>query len=540
MSGVRISKRLLDKEAFDFGKEEDLELSAAAKREEQKIKDDEAKFPITDEQWVVFFCEYFDFIEKNIGLCLSNIPALHNVSISDLYKVGIDGGGFDNAFDNLDDTNLNIGLYYSLLTQFRDGTNKISGCHKINLLLSYVGKALLRMAGIYNSMSANDLIAFFRKIVVILELSVFQEVFLYYMTGDSTGHTHTIDFKHRHNEATHKWYIGIWLRKQEYLGVVTSNGKNFRIKYDNGLRLFVRNYLNRVITYMRTYSSNYPLVYEKPYAYNADIKRVLRDPLPYNGEYKFNERMHYYYISKDDWGCIPNFLLPEDAKWISFKKNFKNPRGTGWHNKPPEWWIKRIEDKEGLLGGFDWWNSGTDEEEQFEKKLTGTKNLAKWLAINGTLPEQYELHSKLWDADNKDFEEAGAKPSKYAKVSTSAKVAKSAKGGDISMMKQKAASLPPSEKTKRIFKIIPDKYFALDPQIKKELKRRLKLYFDYNADKCTNTNAEYDLIDDVYTNKLNRTILYLTAEKKPHKAATSIPKKPLSPSKMRVARAATR
>ena len=541
MSGVRKSKRLLDKDVFDLG---NLELSAAAKREEKKIKDDEAKFPITDEQWVVFFYEYFNFIENNIGECLSEIPALHNVSISDLYKVGIDGGGFDNAFDN-GDTNFNIGLYYSLLTQFRDGTNKINGCHKINLLLSYVGKALLRMAGIYNSKSANDLIAFFRKIVVILELSVFQEVFLYYMTGDSTGHKHTIDFKHRHNEATHKWYIGIWLRKQEYLGVVTSKGKNFRIKYDNGLRLFVRNYLNRVITYMRTYSSNYPLGYEKPYDYSANIKRVLRDPLPYKGEYKFNERMHYYYISKDDWDCIPNFLLPEDAKWISFAKNFKHP--SKWRNPPEQWWIDRIEDEEGLLGGFAWWKSGTDVEEEFKKKLTGTKNLAKWLAINGTLPEQYELHSKLWDADNKDFEEAGAKPAKYAKVSTSAKVAKSAKsakGGGTSMTKQKDASLPPSDKTKKIFKIVPDKDIALDPQIKKKLKRRLELYlelyFDYNADICTNSNAEYDLIDDVYTNKLNRTILYLTAEKKPHKAATSIPKKPLSPSKMRVARAATR
>ena len=511
MSGVRKSKRLLAREEVDLGKEEDIQLSAAAKREEQKIKDDEAKFPITDEQWVVFFCEYFDFIENNIGLCLLNIPALHNVSISDLYKVGIDGGGFDNAFDNYGDTNLNIGLYYSLLTQFRDGTNKINGCHKINLLLSYVGKALLRMAGIYNSKSANDLIAFFRKIVVILELSVFQEVFLYYMTGDSTGHTHKIDKRHP------AWYIGIWLRKQEYLGVVTSKGKNFRIKYDNGLRLFVRNYLNRVITYMRTYSSNYPLGYEKPYDYSADIKRVLRDPLPYNGEHKFNERMHYYYISKDDWDCIPNFLLPEDAKWISFAKNFKHP--SKWRNPPEQWWIKRIEDKEGLLGGFDWWNSGTDEEEKFKERLEGTKNLAKWLAINGTLPEQYELHSKLWDADNKDFEEAGAKPAKYAKISTSAKVAKSAKGGGISMMK----------KTKKIFKIIPDKDIALDPKIKKELKRRLKLYFELNEDKCTNTNAEYDLIDDVYTNKLNRTILYLTAEKKPHKATTSIPKKPLTP-----------
>ena len=131
MSGVRKSKRLLDKDVFDLG---NLELSAAAKREEKKIKDDEAKFPITDEQWVVFFYEYFDFIENNIGECLSKIPALHNVSISDLYKVGIDRGGFDNAFDNYGDTNLNIGLYYSLLTQFRDGTNKINGCKKTLIL----------------------------------------------------------------------------------------------------------------------------------------------------------------------------------------------------------------------------------------------------------------------------------------------------------------------------------------------------------------------------------------------------------------------
>ena len=66
MSGVRKSKRLLAQEEFNLGEEEDIQLSAAAKREEQKIKDDEAKFPITDEQWVVFFCEYFDFIEINL------------------------------------------------------------------------------------------------------------------------------------------------------------------------------------------------------------------------------------------------------------------------------------------------------------------------------------------------------------------------------------------------------------------------------------------------------------------------------------------
>lgn len=516
MSGVRRrSARLLAKEEVDIG---DLEPSDAAKREEERIRNDEAKFPIDDEDWVVFFCEYFDFIENNIGECLSKIPELHNVSIGDLYKVGIDGGGFDNAFDNYGNTNFNIGLYYSLFTQFRDGTNKISGCNKINLLLSYVGKALLRMAGIYNSKSPNDLIAFLRKIVVILELSVFQEVFLHYMTGDSTGHKHSIDFTY-HKKTTHNWYIGIWLRKQEYLGVVTSNGKNSRIKYDNGLRLFVRNFLNRVITYMRTYGSNYPLECEKPYNYSANIKKVLRDPLPYNGLYKYTAPMHYYYISKDDWDYMPNFLLPDDARWTSFAKNFKHP--SKWHNPPPQWWIDRIEDKKGLLKGFAWWKSGTDVEEKFKILLEGTKDLAKWLAINGTLPEQYNEHSELWDADNEDFEEAGMKFGGFY-------------GG---------ISKTPSKKTKKIFKIIPDKDITLDPQIKKELKYVLKQYFYYNADKCTNTNAssKCDLIDDIYTNKLiNSSILYFTDKKITQKLLPSIPKKPLSPSKMRVARAATR
>ena len=514
MSGARRrSARLLAKDEFDLP----VDLSEEALKEEAKIKSDLLKFPIDDEDWVVFFCEYFEYIEKNIGVCLSKIPALRNVTMGDLNKAGIEGGGFDIEFDIYGNTNYNIGLYYSLFSQFRDGTNKILSCDKINLLLSYVGKAVLRMADEYNKTSANELIAFLRKIVVIIELSVFKEVFLHYMTGDSTGHKHSIDFNY-HNKTTHGWYIGIWLRKQEYLGIVTSSGKKSRIKYDNGLRLFVRNFLNRVITYMRKYTSNYPLKHEKPYNYSDDIRKVLKYPLPYNGEYQFNTPIHYYYISRKDWDCIPNFLLPEEARWVSFAKNFKHP--SLWKNRPPQWWIKRIEDKKGLLNGYAWWKSGTDEEERNQKELVGTKNLAKWLAINGTLEEQYDVHAGLWDADNEDFEEAG--------------------------MKFGGMSKNPKKKTKKTFKIIPDKDITLDPKINKELKYRLMLYFKYNADNCTNTNAKPDLIDNIYTNKLNSSLILddfsamdLPKRKvaKAAKAATYIPK--LVPSsKMRTAHAA--
>jgi hypothetical protein len=139
MSGARRrSARLLAKDEFDLP----VVLSEEALKEEAKIKSDLLKFPIDDEDWVVFFCEYFEYIEKNIGVCLSKIPALHNVTMGDLNKAGIEGGGFDKAFDDYGNTNYNIGLYYSLFSQFRDGTNKILSCDKINLLLSYVGKAV--------------------------------------------------------------------------------------------------------------------------------------------------------------------------------------------------------------------------------------------------------------------------------------------------------------------------------------------------------------------------------------------------------------
>jgi hypothetical protein len=498
MSGKRRkSNRLAEKGAFDL----DTELSAAAIREIERNNKEELDNPITDEQWIVFFCEYFEFIEKNISLCLSKIHALHNVSIGDLYKADLNGGGFDSGFN--DNADYNIKLYYSLFKQFRDGENQINGCTRLNLLLSYVGNAVLRMADLYNRISVNKLIYFFRKLVVILELSVFQEVFILYMTGDSTGHTHTIDFKHRHNEATHKWYYGIWIRKQEFLAVITNKGKNFRKKYDNGLRLFVRNFLSRLIIYMRTYDSNYPLGYEKPYNYNDNPNQVLRNPLPFNGVYEYSTPIHYYYISRDDWDYIPNILLPASAETESLPdtKNYKM-HPSNWKNPPPDWWTERVI----LLLRKKWWDSDFNIK-HFTDNLD-YKNLAKWLAINGTLPQQYQSHADLWDADNEDFEKTEAKPSKFAKVATSAKF------GGISMMKQNVVSLPPLKKTKKSFKILSDKDITLEKIIIKELKYRLDLYYIHNISKCANVNSKCDLIDDTYTNKLNSSIILHYTDKK--------------------------
>ena len=487
---VRRSSRIADlvdkkiKEVIDKKKkgEDGYKLSTTLSQQSKNLIakniEDEIKFPINSQDWIIFFCEYFDYIEKNITVCLSKIPGLTHLKLYDLYKADISSGGFDIEFDKYNKLNYNIGLYEELFKQFRDGTNPINNCTRLNLLLSYIGEAVLRVANNRNSTSGNALIEFYRKLVVILELSVYPEVFLHYMTGDSTGHTHKVDFTY-HDETTHLWYIGIWIRKQEFLGVVSSNGKNYWKKFDTGLRLFVRNYISRLITYMRTYSLTYPLAYEMPYNYSADVKKVIRYPLPYNGAYKYSAPPENYYISRDDWDYIPNFLLPDDAAWTSFAKNFKHP--SKWHNPPPQWWIDRTLE---LLLGFAWWKSGTNEEEHYKRQLEGegSKNLKKWLALNSILPQQYESYEIAWEADEEDDEEAGM-----------------SYGGGTKYLKQK---------NKKSFKIIPDKDIKLDPKISKELKHKLTEYFKLNIVKSKNKKIEGHLRDNTYIDNLNNSIIY--------------------------------
>ena len=113
-------------------------LSQQSKNIIAKNIEDEIKFPINSQDWIVFFCEYFDYIEKNITVCLSKIPGLTHLKLYDLYKADISSGGFDIEFDKYNKLNYNIGLYEELFKQFRDGTNKINNCERLNLLLSYI------------------------------------------------------------------------------------------------------------------------------------------------------------------------------------------------------------------------------------------------------------------------------------------------------------------------------------------------------------------------------------------------------------------
>lgn len=502
---TRRSSRIQDKEAREAKQREDAlnkeieynlqnlstELTDKQKQRIARNRDEELKFPINSQDWIIFFCEYFDYIGKNMGVCLKKVSGLSHFSVSDFYKVGIEAGGFDNEFDNQDTLNFNIGLYDALFKQFKDGTNKINNCARLNLLLSYIGDAVLRMADYHKSTSINSLIEFYRRIATILELAVYPEIFMQYMTGDSTGNTTQIDFSY-HDKATHSWYIGIWLRKQEFLGVISGNGINYLKKYDEGLRLFIRNYIRRLIAYMRIYSKNYPLGYEQPYNYSSDVKKVLTFPLPYDGVYKFAKPADNYYISRDDWDYIPNILLPSEAVWESFFKKYRDPKE--WNNPPPKWWIDRTVS---MLDGFEWWEMNAAAVQRRSDNLEGTKKLTKWLALNSILPEQIESYDELWEVENEDEDEEAGMDYHGGTKSPN-------KG------KKKAEYFNSGKVLNKKFKILPDKVITLDNIIYKELNDKVMNYFKLNIEYKEGVGKKIEgyLRNDTYIDNLNSTILY--------------------------------
>jgi hypothetical protein len=52
----------------DFSVFFDLCPFSPNKQKIAKMKDDELKFSINDEDWIIFFCEYFEYIRKNMSV----------------------------------------------------------------------------------------------------------------------------------------------------------------------------------------------------------------------------------------------------------------------------------------------------------------------------------------------------------------------------------------------------------------------------------------------------------------------------------------
>jgi hypothetical protein len=463
------------------------ELSKSVIKRKQKLLDEEKNNPVNDEDWHQFFSDYLDDIYKNIDKYLSIIPKSQggtHLTHAQLDIIKLENGGFDEVFSDTSDQDklkFNLGIYKSLFEQFKDKINPVFGCHRLNELLSWIGVAVLKLFKDYNGKSPLDIFGFCRKIVVILELSVYSEVFFHYMTGDSSG----VKNKLRPILEKKPGYYGIWLRKQEFLGVISRKGKDYSKKYDSGLRIFVRNYIRRLIGYMRTFDEDYPLGYAPVYILKNDVHTY---PLGKDGKPQVNPNPPTdYIISREDWDSIPNFLLPEGEAQLSYLKNYKEP--TQWRHPPPDWWLKRTK----LLLKYEWWKNSDDKDLEINiDRLQGTKELAKWKALNHMLPEYYNsIYDKLWDAQwEEDQNEGNA-------------TATMPGGGTKHWELLKLYVNKKRKLKKRKFQIFKDEDIKLSKELCERLKSKLSDYFRLNIVVATTSKDEGYLRDDYYTNNLN-------------------------------------
>tara|TARA_B100001758_G_scaffold177007_1_gene153804 strand:+ start:19799 stop:21061 length:1263 start_codon:yes stop_codon:yes gene_type:complete len=212
-----------------------------------------SQYPVTHQNWIDFFENYFNWIYDNFNDCLVYSGNTAR-TFDDLMYVPFVNGGFDLIFhQNYDQASLarNVELYNNLLQNFMtcveqqamlSGRNKdvlINYCRAIaNLIADYrvTGEANERN-GVENPY--NDFYGFYGSMIVFMELSMNHNVFYAYITGDNTGRTRRVPNYHP------EYYRGIWIRKSSVWGIGDPQFDH------NGVRFLIGNYARELLTYAR-------------------------------------------------------------------------------------------------------------------------------------------------------------------------------------------------------------------------------------------------------------------------------------------------
>ena len=227
--------------------------------------------PVTHENWIEFFENYFNWIYDNFNDCLV-YSGNRAHTFDGLMYVPFLNGGFDLVFhQNYDQDSLarNVELYNNLLQNFMtcveqqamlSGRNKdvlINYCRAIaNLIADYrvTGEANERN-GVENPY--NDFYGFYGSMIVFMELSMNHNVFYAYITGDRTGRTRRVPDYHP------PYYRGIWIRKSSVWGIGDPQFDH------NGIRFLIGNYARELLTYARNNNRQH-------YLFNVNLRRYQR------------------------------------------------------------------------------------------------------------------------------------------------------------------------------------------------------------------------------------------------------------------------
>jgi hypothetical protein len=227
-----------------------------------------SQHPVTHQNWIDFFENYFNWIYDNFNNCL--VYSRNTARTFDgLMYVPFANGGFDLIFhrnDNQASLAHNVELYNNLLQNFMtcveqqamlSGRNKdvlINYCRAIsNLIEDYraTGEAN-EENGVENPY--NDFYGFYGSMIVFMELSMNHNVFYAYITGDNTGRTRRVPDYHP------EYYRGIWIRKSSVWGIGEPQFDH------NGIRFLISNYARELLIYARNNNRQH-------YLYNLNLRR---------------------------------------------------------------------------------------------------------------------------------------------------------------------------------------------------------------------------------------------------------------------------
>lgn len=227
--------------------------------------------PVTHENWIEFFENYFNWIYDNFNNCLV-YSGNRAHTFDGLMYVPFVNGGFDLVFHQNDDQASlarNVELYNNLLQNFMtcveqqamlSGRNKdvlINYCRAIaNLIADY------RVTGEANERNGvaspyNDFYGFYGSMIIFMELSMNHNVFYAYITGDRTGRTRRVPDYHP------EYYRGIWIRKSSVWGIGDPQFDH------NGIRFLIGNYARELLTYARNNNRQH-------YLFNVNLRRYQR------------------------------------------------------------------------------------------------------------------------------------------------------------------------------------------------------------------------------------------------------------------------
>lgn len=235
--------------------EEGFDLDMTGANDDDPFQKKLDAYPVSNEEWIKFFYNYFNWIHCNFNDCLKHSRNKAN-NYEELFKIPFHSGGFDLDFQTNDQQvlNANVELYnnylYSFLTCLEkqvslSGRNRDALINMTKAICIIIEELKNRgdLSGIYS-----DYYSFYASIIIFIELAMDRNLLYHHILSNNDS-----QYPGDHIREDNPLYC-IWLRKSPIWGI----GKP---EFDhNGLRFFITNYGRELLLYYKNTGQQYFLV----------------------------------------------------------------------------------------------------------------------------------------------------------------------------------------------------------------------------------------------------------------------------------------